>query len=196
MSEVILHHYPQSPASEKVRVALGLKQLAWRSVQIPRVPPKPDVMPLTGGYRRTPIMQIGADVYCDTQCILRELERRFPQPTFFPGRADGLPWAIGRWTDALFETAVKLSIGTNAAQLPEAFLKDRLRLFFGAQADIAQIQADVTHAAAQIRAQFGWMADRLAGGRAFMLVRNRDYPIYSAITWCGSCADDGKMAQL
>lgn len=23
-------------------------------------------MPLTGGYRRTPVMQIGADVYCDS----------------------------------------------------------------------------------------------------------------------------------
>ena len=58
MSELILHHYPASPVSEKVRIALGIKGLAWRSVEIPRLPPKPDVMPLTGGYRRTPCMQI------------------------------------------------------------------------------------------------------------------------------------------
>jgi glutathione S-transferase len=89
VNEVIFHHYPPSPFSEKVRVAMGIKKLAWRSVEIPRIPPKPDLMPLTGGYRRTPVMQIGADVYCDTQCILRELQRRFPEPTFFASCSAG-----------------------------------------------------------------------------------------------------------
>jgi len=137
MNDIILHHYPQSPVSEKVRVALGIKGLAWRSVEIPRVPPKPDVMPLTGGYRRTPIVQIGADIYCDSQCILRELERRHPEPTFYPGGAEGLPWGIGRWTDGLFDVAVRLSLGANADQLPEAFAKDRVRLFLGPSGDLS-----------------------------------------------------------
>ena len=114
MDEIILHHYPASPVSEKVRVGLGIKGLAWRSVEIPRVPPKPDVMPLTGGYRRTPIMQIGADIHCDSQCILRELQRRHPEPSFYPGGAGGLPWGISRWTDALFDTAVRISMGAIA----------------------------------------------------------------------------------
>ena len=169
MSEVILHHYPASPVSEKVRVALGIKNLAWRSVEIPRVPPKPDVMPLTGGYRRTPIMQIGADIYCDSQCILRELQRRFPEPTFFPGGAGGLPWAINRWTDNLFDTAVRVSLGANADQLPEAFAKDRVRLFLGPQGDLNKVKADLPHTIAQLRAQFGWMDQRVSGGRRFML---------------------------
>ena len=69
MSEIILHNYPASPVAEKVRKGLGLKGLAWRDVEIPRLPPKPDVVALTGGYRRTPVMQIGADIYCDSQCI-------------------------------------------------------------------------------------------------------------------------------
>ena len=34
MAEFILHHYAMSPYSEKIRLALGLKRLAWRSVQI------------------------------------------------------------------------------------------------------------------------------------------------------------------
>ena len=118
MSEIILHHYPPSPFSEKVRVALGMKKLAWRSVEIPRVPPKPELMPLTGGYRRTPVMQIGADIYCDSQCILRELQRRFPQPTFYPGGADGLPWAVNRWTDVVFDSA-----GVQGAGAVEALRK-------------------------------------------------------------------------
>lgn len=169
MSEIILHHYPPSPVSEKVRIALGIKGLAWRSVEIPRVPPKPLVMPLTGGYRRTPVMQIGADIYCDSQCILRELQRRHPEPTFTPGGADGLPWAINRWTDHVFETAVRLSIGANAAQLPEAFAKDRARLFLGPDGDPAALVDDLPHFAAQLRGQFAWIDERLRGGRHFLL---------------------------
>ena len=87
---VVLHHFEKSPFSEKVRVVFGIKQLAWSSVLIPRIMPRPDLMPMTGGYRRTPVLQIGADVYCDTQIIIRELERRFPLPTLFPDASDGL----------------------------------------------------------------------------------------------------------
>ncbi|KJL06833.1 hypothetical protein JT13_27315, partial [Klebsiella pneumoniae] len=64
--------------------------------------PRPDLMPMTGGYRRTPTMQIGADIYCDTQIIIRELERRFPTPTLFPAGHAGMPWALGMWTDRPF----------------------------------------------------------------------------------------------
>lgn len=167
--DIILHHYPASPVSEKVRIALGIKGLAWRAVEIPRVPPKPDVMPLTGGYRRTPVMQVGADIYCDSQCILRELQRRHPEPTFFPGGAEGMPWGINRWTDALFELAARLLIGANADQLPREFLQDRGRLFFGEHWSLEKVKADVPHVVAQLRPQFGWMNDRLAGGRRFML---------------------------
>ena len=72
MSEIILHHYEISVFSERVRLALGLKRLSWNSVTIPHMLPKPDLMPLTGGYRRTPVMQLGADIYCDTLLILRK----------------------------------------------------------------------------------------------------------------------------
>ncbi len=170
MSDVILHHYPQSPVSEKVRVGLGIKGLAWRSVQIPRIPPKPDLMPLTGGYRRTPVMQIGADVYCDSQCILRELERRFPEPTFTPGGGAGMVWGVSRWTDgALFDSTVRLVLGAAIDELPEDFARDRARLYFGPDWDLKQVEADLPHTIAQIRAQIGWMDQRLAGGRRFML---------------------------
>ncbi len=169
MQDVILHHYPPSPFSEKVRIAFGIKKLAWRSVEIPRVPPKPELMPLTGGYRRTPVMQIGADIYCDSQCILRELQRRFPEPTFYPGGADGMPWAVNRWTDYVFDAAAGVVMGAAADQLPEAFAKDRGRLYFGPNYDYQQIKAQVPHAAAQLRAQIGWLDQRLATGRDFML---------------------------
>ena len=75
MTEPILHHYPVSPFAEKIRTMLGFKRLGWKSVQIPVVLPKHDVVALTGGYRKTPILQIGADIYCDTALIARVLER-------------------------------------------------------------------------------------------------------------------------
>lgn len=84
MTEPVLHHYPISPFAEKARAMLGFKKLAWKSVRIPEVLPKPDVVALTGGYRKTPFLQIGADIYCDTALIARVLERVAPSPSFFP----------------------------------------------------------------------------------------------------------------
>jgi glutathione S-transferase len=75
---VILHHFEESPFSEKIRTIFGFKGVSWRSVRIPRIMPKPDLMPLTGGYHRTPVMQIGTDIFCDTQIIIREIERSRP----------------------------------------------------------------------------------------------------------------------
>lgn len=172
MSEIILHNYPQSPVAEKVRKAFGLKGLAWRDVEIPRVPPKPDLIALTGGYRRTPVMQIGADIYCDSQCILREIERRFPERTFFPGGADGMAWAVSRWADGeVFSLCVKLILGAAGDALPAEFAKDRGRLYLGPNwaEGLKAAGADQPHLAAQMRAQIGWIDQRLATGRSFLL---------------------------
>jgi len=170
MSEPILHHYPQSPVSEKVRVVLGMKDLDWRSVEIPRLPPKPDLMPLTGGYRRTPVLQIGADIFCDSQCIMRELERRYPEPTLYPNNGAGMVWGVSRWTDGpLFETTIAVVLGAQADTLPEDFARDRGRLYFGPDYDLGRLQRDLPHLLAQLRGQLGWMEARLATDRRFML---------------------------
>ncbi len=169
MSDIILHHYPQSPVSEKVRVVLGLKDLDWRSVTIPRLPPKPDLMVLTGGYRLTPVMQIGADVYCDSHSIIRQIERLKPEPTLFPGGAAGMAWGIGRWTDGpLFTSVIALVFGDAGDDMPDDFREDRGPLYFGAGYDIAQMTRDLPATLAQIRAQLEWMDERLKT-RDFML---------------------------
>ena len=103
MTDIILHHYDTSPYSEKVRTGLGLKGLAWASVELPVIMPKPNLTALTGGYRKTPVLQIGADIYCDSQLIMRELERRYPTPSFYPaghGAADALAWWAEKTTSA------------------------------------------------------------------------------------------------
>jgi glutathione S-transferase len=85
VAALILHHYDFSCYAEQVRLVLGPKGLPWRSVDIPPVLPKPDYLPLTGGYRRAPALQIGADVCRDSRRIIEELERRVPEPSLYPG---------------------------------------------------------------------------------------------------------------
>jgi glutathione S-transferase len=160
--ELILHHYDTSPFSEKVRVALGMKGAAWRSVEIPVIMPKPDFTPLTGGYRRTPPLQIGADVYCDTQVMLAEIERRLPSPSLIPAGAEGMVWAFNWWADRLFfQTTVPIVFGALGDQVPEAFLKDREQLS-GRPFDPKAMKGAVEPMKAQWRAQAGWLNAQLA----------------------------------
>lgn len=105
MSELILHHYPNSPFAEKVRLILGHKQLAWKSVLIPMIMPKPDLTALTGGYRKTPVLQIGADIYCDTALICDVLEHRAPTPTIYPEAVKGAARIVAQWADSALFTA-------------------------------------------------------------------------------------------
>lgn len=133
--DLILHHYPMSPFAEKARLMLGFKGLAWRSVHIPSVMPKPDVVALTGGYRRTPILQIGADVWCDTALIATVLEHRQPEPPLFPDPIKGVARIVAQWADsALFWASMGHNLGPRGAaalfanQPPEAaqaFAADR-----------------------------------------------------------------------
>ena len=169
MPELIIHHYPQSPVSEKIRLAMGFKKLAWRSVEQNRFPDRPELFAMTGGYRRLPVLQIGADFYCDTQRIFRELERRAPQPTFFPNGEMGLPFALSRWTDgAMFELAMRVSFAPIADSLPPALVADRARLYLGPAGDFKKEVADLPHILAQLRAQLGWFEERLSSGAQFM----------------------------
>jgi glutathione S-transferase len=166
---IILHHFDQSPFSEKIRVVLGFKGLAWKSLRISRIMPRPDLMPLTGGYRRTPVMQIGADIFCDTQIIIRELEARFPTPTLFPAGNAGLPWALGMWTDrAFFQSTVNLVFGTLGDRVPREFIEDRSRLR-GARFDIEAMRAAMPQMRDQFRAHAGWIERQLDDGRQWLI---------------------------
>lgn len=167
MAEIILHHFDSSPFAEKVRLALGLKNLEWHSVEIPMVMPKPALTALTGGYRKTPVMQIGADIYCDTQCIALELERRFPLPTLFPFHSEGLSLALSQWSDtAFFQPGAGLAMGTNAA-LPDNLLEDR-RAFFNFL-DFDTLAQQLPHLYSQFRAQLQLLERMLDDGRRFLL---------------------------
>jgi len=111
MDELVLHHYPTSPFSEKVRLVLGMKGMHWRSVMVPIMLPKPDVVALTGGYRRTPFMQIGADIYCDSALMCRVIDRIAPEPPLYPESTHGLAAIVAQWADqSFFWTAVPFTM--------------------------------------------------------------------------------------
>jgi glutathione S-transferase len=144
MNEPILHHYPMSPFAEKVRAMLGFKSLAWKSVMIPMMMPKPDVIALTGGYRRTPILQIGADVYCDTTLIARVLERLAPAPTLYPYGDSLAHRAMAHFADnVVFNFSVPLAFQPGG--MAKLFLPDATPEFFAAFArDRAAMRAGGT----------------------------------------------------
>jgi glutathione S-transferase len=167
MTDIILHHYDTSPYSEKVRLGFGLKGLAWASVELPQIMPKPNLTALTGGYRKTPVLQIGADIYCDSQLIMRELERRHPTPSFYPagrGAADALAW----WAEkTMFLPAVSIAFAKRPEVLPKGFLEDRAK-FSGRNIDPVVMLAAVPNQLDQLRAHFDWLDQTLADGRSFL----------------------------
>ena len=140
MSNLILHHYDASPFSEKIRLIMGYKaaaypDLAYHGVDIPVIMPKPTLMPLTGGYRKTPVAQVGADVYCDTAIISRLIDRMYPENSIFPAHSEASLGAMAHWTDTFFfKVSVAMAFQPKAlASSPlfsdpktaEAFMADR-----------------------------------------------------------------------
>ncbi len=198
MAEFILHHYDTSPFSEKPRVLFGLKGLSWRSVIQPVIMPKPDLVALTGGYRRIPVMQIGADIYCDTQVILAEILTR----TGDDGAAvAGGAWAVNIWADRLFfQASVPVIFAEIGDNVPQAFKDDREKLS-GRPFDTAAMQAAGGIMRNQWRAQAAWLdealvhADYLGGGKPSLA----DVSAYMNIWWLGAAAPkvaDALMAGL
>jgi len=155
MHELILHHYPTSPFAEKARLMLGFKQLSWRSVMIPPVMPKPDLTALTGGYRKTPVLQVGADIYCDTALIARRLEQEKSTPALFPEGQEFNSAVFAQWADSVvFMHAISLvfqpeSIAMRFAKLPPEFIKvfsaDRAAMFSGGNANRLPLEQAKLH---------------------------------------------------
>ncbi len=185
MSNLILHHYDFSNFAEKARLMMGFKALAWRGVEIPPIAPKPKLTPLTGGYRRTPVLQDGADVWCDTRLIARELERRVPSPTFFPQKTAGAAEAIAWWAEQQFMRPVALYVsGVNADHMPEGLHADRARVHGLPQPSIEAVRKAATRNLHLVRPQVRWIAGMLADGRDYLLGDTpciADFAIYHVV---------------
>lgn len=168
MPEIILHHYPLSPYSEKARLAMGLKGLTWRSVEIPVWTPRPLLTPMTGGYRRTPILQIGAEFYCDTLLILRTLETLSNTNSLYPADTQALVKACCWWIEkSSFANAVSLTISNMEGKLPDELIKER-KPFFGQSIDPAELLPKRGTYAQRFNAQLYWIGEMLSDRRDFL----------------------------
>ncbi|MGA8007282.1 MAG: glutathione S-transferase family protein [Burkholderiales bacterium] len=168
MADIILHQYPLSPYSEKVRLAMGLKGLSWRSVEIPVWTPRPLLTPMTGGYRRTPILQIGADFYCDTLLILHVLDGLGTANSLYPVESKAMVKACCWWIEkSSFWNSVCLTIGNLAGKLPQELIDER-KPFFGASIDPAELQPKRGVYSQRLNAHLHWLGQLLADGRPYV----------------------------
>jgi glutathione S-transferase len=167
MPEPILHHYELSPYAEKIRLALGRKGLAWRSVETPMVMPKPDHLELTGGYRRVPVLQLGADIYCDTHCIARALERLAPDPPLAPPGLETQVHAVSRWAETTFMMAILALFGIGGV-FPDEFVEDRRKTMVPPGMDLDRTSMILPTKLVQIRANLDRQEGMLADGRRFL----------------------------
>jgi len=183
MSTLVLHHYKESPYAEKVRALLGYKGLAWQSVNVPRIAPKPDLTALTGGYRKVPVLQRGADIYCDTRLILAVIAQLHPEPPCRsqPGHFNEV---VEHWVDvSLFAKAVAYTFGRNVDHLPDVLLADRAALR-GAPLDRQALKDAVPLAAMELGRHIGWIEQGLLGAGPFVNGSHPgtgDFTLYSTI---------------
>ena len=163
MTSLILHHYPQSPVAHKVRMALGIAGASWQSVEIPRLPPKPLLVPLTAGYRRTPVLQIGADIYCDSQNIALAIDQSNPPHSLFPDYTYGMAMMISNWAETtLFDLSVRLVLTHALGKVPEDFIRDRGSLYFEPNWTEASLWAALPSVMHELRASLGFVEAHLA----------------------------------
>ena len=202
MSELVLHHYPESPFAEKIRLILGHKNLAWRSVTIPIAMPKPDLLPLTGGYRRTPVLQVGADIYCDTALIARVIERLHPAPGITSDHSALSDKALAMFADTqLFSAAVAYAMqpaglavmfAGKSQQEMAAFAEDRRKFRQGGTA----LRMPLGEATLLLMSVLPRLDAQLADGRRHLTgdaARICDFSVYHPLWFIGRA---GPMAAI
>lgn len=162
---LILWSYDASPFTQKALGALAIKRVPFRWVETPMMPPKDDLITLTGGYRGTPVLQVGSEVFIDSQLIACELERLFPSPSLFQ-LGGGVELALVRWSDAFFRSALKIVLAVGLVHWPEPFRTDRQYLF--PDIDFDTVGDDAEHSRSQFRAHAALLEAQLADGRDYL----------------------------
>lgn len=70
---------------------------------------------LTGGYRKTPFLQVGADIYCDT-ALIDVLEHVQPEAAAARCTSRALSRVFAQWADStLFWAAMAYNFGPQGA---------------------------------------------------------------------------------
>ena len=138
----VLYHYPMSPYSEKLRLTMGLRGLAWSSIQVSPQPPRADLDRILGGYRRIPVLQRGAHFYCDTRLAFEALHDEDPSATHLGADDEALrDWAEREIFFAVFSVVSPIKVlGFLARQMGllgvGRFMRDRTQMMRNATLDV------------------------------------------------------------
>jgi glutathione S-transferase len=158
------HWYPQSPFAQKIVAILNYKKLDYKLVQISMMEPRPLRRPLDANYPKTPILQIGNQVFCDTKAIIAELESRYPEPSLYPplkhSGQSSKTLAFGMTN--LLDTSIFAAVPTqfNLDVIPLALLEDRAKMKGNGKFDVAKTKALQPYLKLELQAQL----DRLTAG--------------------------------
>ena len=125
-------------------------------------------MELTGGYRRVPVLQLGADIYCDTHCIARVLDRLQPSPPLSPPGQETVEHALSRWAETTFMMGVLAMFGIGGV-FPDEFVEDRRNTMVPPGTDLDQSKLVLGTKLLQITANLDRLEQHLSDGRPFLL---------------------------
>jgi glutathione S-transferase len=163
---LILHHYDVSPFSQKAQKMMGLKGLSWQSVEMPMIAPKPDVEALTGGYRGTPVLQIGRDVFIDNWMIARALDEFDASGPAINAQGALREAALYAWGERLFTPLLHAALVAYQSEWDADFLADRKRVFPDVNFDT--LEAGDCDRRSQVRAYLGTVEAQLSMGQDFL----------------------------
>ena len=168
---LILHQYDISPFSQKAQKMMGLKELSWQSVEMPMIAPKPDVEALTGGYRGTPVLQIGRDVFIDNWMIARALDEFDASGLAINAQGGLREAALYAWGERLFTPLLQAALAAYQSEWDADFLADRKRVFPDVDFDTLDVsdpdrRSQVRAYLGTVEAQLGLDQDFLGGAQA------------------------------
>lgn len=168
---LILHQYDTSPFSQKAQKMMGLKELSWQSVEMPMIAPKPDVEALTGGYRGTPVLQIGRDVFIDNWMIARALDEFDASGPAINAQGGLREAALYAWGERLFTPLLHAALAAYQSEWDADFLADRKRVFPDVDFDTLDVsdpdrRSQVRAYLGTVEAQLGLDQDFLGGAQA------------------------------
>jgi glutathione S-transferase len=194
LPDIILYHYPETPFGEKIRKFLGYKRLEWRSALVPLIRPRPLLEKLTGGNRRIPVLQIGADIYLDTNLILPVIDRLFPNPPLAGTDGDPLSTAIPLWFEPRmfmtvnplrFQSRNDMTLMGSDPQRTTDFVAERAP-FMASMLDTSKLRDHFPAAAFGFRQLMTLLDRRLLATRGFLggdFPSPADFSAYHPIWW-------------
>ena len=176
METLILHHYWGSPFAEKIRSILGYKDAEWQSLEVSPVPPRPSLDPVLGTFRRTPVLQLGRDFFCDSRLIAEVIDEALPERPLSRPSHRALSDLITGWAEPrAFVMTGPLRFGAvedvegvfDGAVSAQDFQRDRVP-FMAPAIDAGRFPLLRASAEDHVRAYLGIVEELLRDGPAFL----------------------------